>query len=56
MKQWVWYIGLASIASLSIMACSFGSSDTAGSSFETENSIAVNVTLADGSPAARTSR
>mgnify|MGYP004450010983 FL=1 len=55
MKQWVWYIGLASIASLSIMACSFGSSDTAGSSFETENSIAVNVTLADGSPAARMS-
>ena len=46
-----WTYGLAALA-LCNVACNSGR-DTAGSSFETENSIAVLVQLADGTPAAR---
>ena len=52
MKKWVWHIGLAAIGGI-IAACT-SSDDVAGSSFETENSVAVTVRHKDGSPAART--
>lgn len=57
MKKWVWHITLAAAGALSALfaACSSdGVGNTAGSSFETENSVAMTVRLADGSPAART--
>lgn len=55
MKKWVWQIGLAAAGAFSALlaACSDGT-NTAGSSFETENSVAMTVQLADGTPAART--
>jgi hypothetical protein len=46
-----WTYGLAALT-LCNVACNSGH-DTAGSSFETENSLAVLVQLADGTPAAR---
>ena len=53
MKKWVWHIGLTAAVSALIAACTF---ETAGSSLETENSVAVvlSVQQRDGSPAART--
>ena len=58
MKKWVWHIGLAAMGGI-IAACTSGdgnTNDVAGSSFETENSIAVVLAVqkSDGSPAART--
>ena len=50
MIKWAWTYGLATLA-LCCVACDSGR--TAGSSMETENSIAVLVQLADGTPAAR---
>ena len=50
MIKWAWTYGLATLALCSV-ACDSGR--TAGSSMETENSIAVLVQLADGTPAAR---
>lgn len=51
MMKRVWIVGFAVLSGV-FTACS-DSKDVAGSSMETENSIAVNVQLADGSPAAR---
>ncbi len=48
---WVRYIGISAMAML--VACSNDSKDVAGSSFETENSIAFHVRHADGSLAAK---
>lgn len=48
---WVRYIGISAMAML--VACSNDSTDVAGSSFETENSIAFHVRHADGSLAAK---
>ncbi len=56
MKKWVWYKGLTAMGAFCALfaACS-DVKDTAGSSFETENSIAMTIMVADGSaPAART--
>ena len=55
MKNWVWHIGLTAAMGALIAACSAGT-ETAGSSLETENSVAVvlKVQKDDGSPAART--
>ena len=55
MKKWVWHIGLAAMGSL-IAACTSGETNGAGTSLETENSIAVVLAVqkSDGSPAART--
>ncbi len=53
MKKWVWHIGLTAALGALIAACTAGK-DTAGSSFETENSVALFVQHGDGSPAART--
>lgn len=55
MKKWVWHIGLTAAMGALIAACTAGS-DTAGSSLETENSVAVVLTVqkGDGTPAART--
>ena len=55
MKNWVWHIGLTAAMGALIAACSAGT-ETAGSSLETENSVAVvlKVRKDDGSPAART--
>ena len=51
----VWKFGMAALGGI-LAACSGGSGDDiAGSSLETENSIALSVLLADGSPAARVS-
>ena len=52
MMNRVWKLGLAALGG-TIVACSGGDSGVAGSSMETENSIALSVQLADGSPAAR---
>lgn len=52
MMNRVWKLGLATLGG-AIVACSGGDSGVAGSSMETENSIALSVQLADGSPAAR---
>lgn len=52
MMNRVWKLGLAALGG-AIVACSGGDSGVAGSSMETENSIALSVQLADGSPAAR---
>lgn len=58
MKTWVWHISLAAASAIGAFFAACSSSDgvgnTAGSSFETENSIAMTVKLADGTPAART--
>lgn len=59
MKKWVWHITLAAASALGALFVACSSSDglgggTAGSSFETENSVAMTILLADGSPAART--
>lgn len=61
MKKWVWHIGLAAVSAFSALfsACSETAGDgpgqTAGSSFETENSVAMVIQLTDGSgPVART--
>ena len=53
MMKWVWQIGLAAMSGI-IAACTGG--EVAGSSFETENSVAVVLAVQqqDGSPAART--
>jgi len=53
MKKWVWHISLAVASALGALfvACSF---ETAGSSLETENSVAVSVSRSDGTPAALT--
>jgi len=55
MKKWVWHIGLTAAVGALIAACTAGK-DTAGSSLETENSVAVVLTVqkGDGTPAART--
>lgn len=54
MKKWVWHIGLTAAVGALIAACTAGK-DTAGSSLETENSVAAVLTVKqDGSPAART--
>ena len=50
MSKWAWTYGLATLA-FCCVACDSGR--TAGSSMETENSIAVLTQLADGTPAAR---
>lgn len=52
MMNRVWKLGFAALGG-AIVACSGGDSGVAGSSMETENSIALSVQLADGSPAAR---
>ena len=53
MMNRVWKLGLAALGG-ALVACSGGDSNgVAGSSMETENSIALSVQLADGSPAAR---
>jgi hypothetical protein len=52
MMNRVWKLGLAALGG-AFVACSGGDSGVAGSSMETENSIALSVQLADGSPAAR---
>ena len=53
MMNRVWKLGFAALGG-AIVACSGGDSNgVAGSSMETENSIALSVQLADGSPAAR---
>lgn len=55
MKKWVWHIGLAAMGSL-IAACTSGETNGAGTSLETENSVAVVLAVQkdDGLPAART--
>ena len=55
MKKWVWHIGLAAMGSL-IAACTSGETNNAGTSLETENSIAVALAVQKdgGLPAART--
>ena len=58
MKKWVWHIGLAAMGGI-VAACTSGdgnTNDVAGSSFETENSVAVVLAVqkSDGTPAART--
>ena len=54
MKKWVWHIGLVAAMGTLIAACT--SSETAGTSLETENSVAVVLAVQkdDGLPAART--
>ena len=53
MMNRVWKIGFAALSGI-LAACSGeGGDNLAGSSLETENSIALSVQLADGSPAAR---
>ena len=55
MMNRVWKIGFAALGGI-LAACSGGNGvESAGSSLETENSIALSVQLADGSPAARVS-
>lgn len=55
MKKWVWHIGMTAAMGALIAACTAGK-ETAGSSLETENSVAVvlEVQMGDGTPAART--
>lgn len=59
MRKWVWHIGLAAVGAAGgfLAACTSdsGVGNTAGSSLETENSIAFTILSKDGSPAARTS-
>ena len=58
MKKWVWHIGFAAAVGALIAACSSsnGIDPSAGTSLETENSVAVVLAVkqSDGSPAART--
>ena len=58
MKKWVWHIGLVAAVGGIIAACtsSDGTNEVAGSSFETENSVALVLTVqnTDGKLAART--
>ena len=58
MKKWVWHIGLTAAMGVLIAACtsSDGTNEVAGSSFETENSVALVLTVqnTDGKLAART--
>lgn len=58
MKKWVWHIGFAAAVGALIAACSSsnGTDPSAGTSLETENSVAVVLAVkqSDGSPAART--
>ncbi|MCQ2053775.1 MAG: carboxypeptidase-like regulatory domain-containing protein [Fibrobacter sp.] len=49
----VWKYGLAALGGAFVACSGGGSGDVAGSSMETENSIAYSVVLADGSPAAQ---
>ena len=52
MMNRVWKIGFAAMGGI-LAACSSGTGEgLSGSSLETENSIALSVQLADGSPAA----
>ncbi len=53
MRYWVWKLGLAALGGAFVACSSSVGDDTAGSSMETENSIALSVRLADGTPAAR---
>ena len=53
MKYWVWKLGLAALGGAFVACSSSAGNETAGSSMETENSIALAVHLADGTPAAR---
>lgn len=55
MKKWVWHIGSAVMGML-VAACTNGEPNTASTTLETENSVAVvlKVQKDDGSPAART--
>ena len=55
MKKWVWHIGLVAVGAL-IAACTSGETNGAGTSLETENSIAVALAVQQdgGLPAART--
>lgn len=57
MKKWVWNISLAAASAIGAFFVACSNDQTAGSSFETENSVAsvaMNVQLPDGNPAART--
>ena len=56
MKKWVWHIGFAAAVGALIAACTSSETNGAGTSLETENSIAVVLAVqkSDGSPAART--
>jgi len=58
MKKWVWHIGFAAAVGALIAACSSsnGIDPSAGTSLETENSVALVLAVkqSDGSPAART--
>lgn len=56
MRKRVWNIGVSAwcSAALCLLGCGSESTDVAGSSLETENSVAFSVRLADGTPAART--
>lgn len=53
MKRWVCHKGLVALSALGALfaGCSMFGGETASSTFETENSVALNVQLADGSPA-----
>jgi len=52
MMNRVWKLGFAALSGV-LVACSGGSGDVAGSSMETENSIALSLLLDDGTPAAK---
>ncbi|MCQ2102531.1 MAG: hypothetical protein MJY98_04835 [Fibrobacter sp.] len=57
MKKWVWHISLAAASAFGALFVACSNDKTAGSSFETENSVAsvaMKVQLPDGNPAART--
>lgn len=58
MKKWVWHIGLTAMGAIGalVAACTSGGTEGAGTSLETENSIAVALTVQQdgGLPAART--
>ena len=56
MKKWVWHIGLTAMGAIGALLAACTSSETAGTSLETENSFAVMLAVqkSDGSPAART--
>lgn len=54
MKQWMCKIGMAAAGAMSALLAGCGLiGDQASSTFETENSVALDIKLADGSPAAR---
>lgn len=54
MKQWMCKIGMAAAGAMSALLVGCGLiGDQASSTFETENSVALDIKLADGSPAAR---